>query len=72
MDHGRKLPGRFGPDPRGWRIGIAQRRMRLLELLELAQQTVVLGIRKIRIVEDVIAMVGAVDAAAQFGDAGGG
>ena len=46
--------------------------MRLLQRFELAQQAVVFGIRKIRIVEDVIAVVGVVDAAAQFGDAGGG
>src|SRR3546814_17744947 len=43
-----------------------------LQRLEFAHQAVVLDVRDVRLVEDVVAMVGVVDQAAQFGDAGGG
>src|SRR3546814_7626906 len=43
-----------------------------LQRLEFAHQAVVLDVRDVRLVEDEVAMVGVVDQAAQFGDAGGG
>ena len=41
--------------------------MRGLERFELAHQAVVLGVRDVRFVEHVVAVVGVVESAAQFG-----
>jgi hypothetical protein len=56
----------------GRRVGIGEFGMFRLQRFELAHQPVVLGVRYRRIIEHMVAMVGVVDQAAQFGGAGGG
>jgi uncharacterized protein with PhoU and TrkA domain len=43
-----------------------------LERLQLAHQAVVLGVRDVRVVEHVVAVIGVVDATTQIGDLVGG
>ncbi len=54
-----------------WRIGRSKLRMLALERFELSQQLVVLSVGNFGIVEDVVAMIGAVDFVAQFFSLGG-
>lgn len=52
-----KRSGRFGPDPLSWRVWGAQRGVLRFELLQLAKQPVVLGVREFGLVEDVILVI---------------
>ena len=72
VPHRRELAGRRVADALRGRIRIGQVGMFRFQRFEFAQQAVVLGIRDIRIVEHVVTVVGVVNAATQFLDAGGG
>jgi hypothetical protein len=64
--------GRHRADAAGGRIGRDQLRMGGFERLQLAHQAVVLGVRDVRVVEHVVAVIGVVDATTQIGDLVGG
>ena len=59
-------------DSRGGRVGGAKRRKLGLEGLELADQDVVLGVRQLRVIQDVVAMVGPGDLCLQRVGSGSG
>ncbi|MNC33469.1 hypothetical protein D3C75_818620 [compost metagenome] len=63
---------RLGTDPLGRRIEADQLGMRLLQRLQLLEQTIVFGIRHARLVEHVVAIVVLVDGDTQLLDALGG
>jgi hypothetical protein len=70
--HGGELAGRRVAHALRGRIRIGEFGVLGLQRLEFAEQAVVLGVRDVRFVEHVIAMVRVVDAATQGFDAGGG
>src|SRR5205823_1659564 len=59
-------------DPVGGAVGGLELGMLGLELLQLAEQPVVLGVRQLRLVEDVVGLVRALDEPPQLGGPGGG
>src|SRR5204862_6139036 len=62
---------RRGADAVGGAVGGLELGMLGLELLQLAKQPVVLGIRQLRLVEDVVGLVRALDEPPQLGGPGG-
>ena len=71
MAHFGELAGGRITHPLGGRIGGDQIRMRCLQRLQFAQQAVVLRIRDAGLVQDVVAVVGILQLAAEVGDACG-
>ena len=67
-----KLVGRLGAHAVGGAVGSAQVRVLGLELLQLAEQPVVLGVRQLWLVEYVISVVGALEQSPQLGGSCGG
>src|SRR5207253_10715013 len=56
VPHLRESLQRLAADALGRRVGRAQLRVLLLDLLQLAKELVVLGVRDVRLVQDVVAM----------------